>query len=169
MKIIDKNNTRFLIKDDNSEINISDGQYIKYTGIYYKNNFNSENIEKNMNLSEQSLDKEVFPFIDIPENIETTFYGIVECCRYRHDLGTTGIYIEPLYILLNNKFFKIINYTKPTTKYFLYPHLLMLPDTYYHYKSLYFLDTVENIMNLSLDKELFSGTNVKENITYISI
>jgi len=167
MKIIDKNNKRYLIKDDNSEINISDGQYIKYTGIYYKNNYNLE-------------------------DIETTFYGVIECCRYRHDLGITGIYIKPLYILLNNKmnlsehlfldkkllsdmnvkennlnassssifvsentFFKIINYDYPKEKYFLYPHLLMLPETYHYSKPLYFLDTVENITYISEDEHLY--------------
>jgi len=122
MKIIDKNNSRFLIKDDNSEINISDNQFVKYRGIYYKNNSNGE-------------------------NIETTFYGIIECCRYRHDLGTYGIYIKPLYIFLNNKWLKIINYNNPTTKYFLYPHLLLLPDIYHYCKPLYFLHTIENNQN----------------------
>ena len=73
MKIIDKNNTRILIKDDNSEINISNGQFIKYKGIYYKNNSNLE-------------------------DIETTFYGIIESSRYRYDIGITGIYRTFIYV-----------------------------------------------------------------------
>ena len=143
MKIIDKNNSRFLVKDDNSEINISDNKFVKYIGIYYKNNSNIEDIENNRIFS---VDSSVFS----EENIETTFYGIIECCRYRHDLGTYGIYIKPLYLFLHNKWLKIINYTNPTTKYFLYPHLLMLqkiPDIYHYCKPLYFLHTVENIEN----------------------
>ena len=150
MKIIDeKNNVRILIKDDNSEINISDGQFIKYTGIYYKNSTNLE-------------------------DIETSFYGIIECCRYRYDLGTTGIYIKPLYIFLNNEWYKIINYINPTNKYFLYPHLLMLPNIYHYYKPLYFLDTIENVVNFLENKDknwntcasysIFSEAYAKENI-----
>jgi len=141
MKIIDKNNTRILIKNDNSEINISDGQFIKYTGIYYKNSSN-------------------------PEDIETSFYGIVECSRYRYDTGTTGIYIEPLYIFLNNEWLKIINYTKPIKKYFVYPHLLMLPNISHYCKPLYFLDTIENLDNLSEHLCIF---NVENTITLESM
>jgi hypothetical protein len=39
---------------------------------------------------------------------------------------------------------KINDYERPSEKYFLYPHLLMLPETYYHSKPLYFLHTCEN-------------------------
>ena len=133
MQIIIKNTNRILIKDNKTEVNINDGDSIQYTGIYYK------------------------PINDIVQmvEIETTFIGLVETVRYRYDDGITGIYVKPLYILdiMNNEWNKIIDFTPPTNKYFLYPHLLMLPGTYYNYKSLYFLDTCEN-------KSLSDFTNI---------
>ena len=80
------------------------------------------------------------------EEIENTFVGIVE--TYRADIsGPTGIYVAPLYMYEKetDEWLKIENYEKPIKKYFLYPHLLMLPGKYYHYKPLYFLHTCENI------------------------
>ena len=141
-------------------VNVSDGEIVKYTGIYYKPG-------ANMN--------------DMPQELEATFIGKVECQRYRCDLGITGIYIIPLYVYLSSSFFddknpenvrtpeletsvgvqglsgdnslskdnikwhKITNYRSPTNKYFYYPHLLMLPQHDYHYKPLYFTHTIENI------------------------
>jgi hypothetical protein len=62
-----------------------------------------------------------------------------------------------MYVLIDNQWHKIINYVEPRTKYFLYPHLLVLPDEYYNYKPLYTLDTIKNISelpNTSLEIEL---------------
>jgi hypothetical protein len=149
---------------------INDGEIIKYTGVYY--------------LPE--------PNNSIPLEIETTFIGKIECERYSHTNGISGIYINPLYILYDDqsspgnkkcksnpenaglyrderrcsgilhrndegvsqdecevKWHKIINYKLPNKKYFYYPHLLMLPETYYHFQPLYFFQTIESI---SLDE-----------------
>jgi len=115
-------------KDNNNLVNISDGDIIKYTGIYYK-----------------KID-------DIIEHveIETSFIGKIDCEKSRHDEGIMGIYVNPLYIydIVGQKWRKIINYKLPSHKYFLYPHLLLLPNKYYHYKSIYKLKTCENV-NLS--------------------
>ena len=130
MQIIIKNNKRILVKDNNQKVNINDGDIIQYTGIYYKpENNNIYNMNK----------------------IETTFIGVVESQKYKFDIGTYGIYVIPLYIWNkeNSDWNKIINYTHPNTKYFLYPHLLVLPNIYYHSHTLYFLHTC---LNKSLDE-----------------
>jgi hypothetical protein len=127
MKIIIENDNRILIKENGAEVNINDGDIIQYTGIYYKT------------------------INDIIEmvNIETTFIGVVETCRSRYDNGIEGIYINPIYIfdILNSQWYKIVDLQPPKTKYFLYPHLLTLPQ-YNNYPScyypLYFLNTCEN-------------------------
>jgi hypothetical protein len=122
MEIIIKNNNRTLIKENGIEININDGSIIQYTGIYYKNINDLQNISY----------------------IETTFIGIVETHRYKYDSGITGIYIRPLYILLDDEWHKIINFKNPVEKYFLYPHLLMLPDHNYTYRPLHYFHTCIN-------------------------
>lgn len=117
-------------------VNVSDGEIVKYTGIYYKP---SDNVSSAAPLEQ-----------------EATFIGEVECQRSRYDVGITGIYIIPLYIFFPSsssddtnlehlKWHKITNYRPPTNKYFNYPHLLMLPQHYYNYKPLYFTHTIENI------------------------
>uniref|UniRef100_A0A6C0ER84 Uncharacterized protein n=1 Tax=viral metagenome TaxID=1070528 RepID=A0A6C0ER84_9ZZZZ len=128
MEIIIRNNNRILIKENSKEININDGDIIQYNGIYYKN---INDIVRTV-------------------NIETTFIGIVENCMSRYDTGVIGIYVKPLYIydIVNSEWLKIVNLNPPTTKYFLYPHLLMLPQNNYYSGSghhpLFFLDTCEN-------------------------
>jgi hypothetical protein len=71
-------------------------------------------------------------------NIETTFIGIVESCRYRYDRGVEGIYVKPLYIcdIMKSEWYKIVDLEQPKTKYFVYPHLLMLRQ--YNYPSCYY-------------------------------
>lgn len=125
MKIIIKNNRRLLVKDDGSEVNIENGDVVEYNGIYY-------NYTKN----------EIY---DVFEK-ETKFVGIVETQRSREEI-IQGIYIKPIYIwsIVNREWLKINDYKPPVTKYFLYPHLLMLPEMDYHYKPLYFLNTCYNI------------------------
>jgi hypothetical protein len=81
--------------------------------------------------------------------IETTFIGVVETFSFKHDRGFMGIYVKPLYIwdLINSEWLKINGLNKPKTKYFLYPHLLMLPQHYdcpSGYNPLYFLDTCKS-------------------------
>ena len=126
MSIKTTDSTRILCKVDGSEVNIKDGEVIQYTGVYYKT------------------------INDIVErvNIESTFIGTVECCRYRHDKGIEGIYVKPLYIWdkVKNEW-KRLNVNPPQTKYFFYPHLLMLPeynDCPSCYYPLYMLHTCEN-------------------------
>lgn len=126
MKIIVNNKGRYLIKNNNEKININNKQIIQYTGIYYKNI------------------NDIFNTL----YIETTFIGIIESERYRYDSGITGIYIRPLYILLDGEWYKIYNFKNPEQKYFSYPHLLMLPNYNYTYKPLYYFHTC---INVSLD------------------
>ena len=141
MKIIKTDKKRILIKenkendkDNKNDIDISNGNIVEYTGIYYKNI------------------KDIIKLI----KIETKFIGIIENHKYRHDTGIIGIYIKPLFIYYNDKWNKIINYKEPTHKYFFYPHLLVLPDKYYHYYPLYFIDTIKN-------KNLIDFDNFSEN------
>lgn len=127
MKIITKNSNRILIKENGTEVNINDGTIIQYSGIYYKT---INDIVKTV-------------------EIETTFIGLVETERFKYDNGIEGIYVKPLYIfnIMNNEWYKIVNLNPPKTKYFLYPHLLMLPQHNYYpscYYPLYLLNTCEN-------------------------
>lgn len=141
MKIQLELNNRILIKDNDEKVNISDGQIIQYTGIYYKT---------------------INDIIDIVE-IETTFIGAIICEKYRFDSGILGIYLEPLYIWdkLNSEWNKIINYEHyHKHKYSLYPHLLMLPNHFYHFHPLYFLHTCEN-------KTLNEFNNVNKTFTLL--
>lgn len=127
MEIIIKNNNRILVKENGIEVNINDGDIIQYTGIYYKK------------------------INDIVRcvNIETNFIGKVETYKARYNTGIMGIYVKPLYIwdMVKSEWLKIVNLNPPETKYFLYPHLLMLSQYRYcpsGYNPLYFLDTCEN-------------------------
>jgi len=124
MKIVFEQNNRILIKDNNEKIKVNNNDIIEYTGIYYK-----------------KLDT-ISEFAEI----QTIFIGKIE--TYRGDtIGITGIYIIPLYIWdnLKREWYKIANYQAPKYKeYFVYPHLLMLPEKDYHYKPLYFLHTCKN-------------------------
>ena len=125
MKIIIKNNCRILVKDDGYEVNINNGDVVQYTGIYYK-----------------YIENEIANVFEI----ETAFIGIVESERSSKD-GFQGIYIKPIYIwsILKSEWLKINDYKPPVTKYFLYPHLLMLPEMDCNYKPLYFLNSCRNI------------------------
>ena len=125
MKIIIQNSNRILLKENNEEVNINDNEIILYSGIYYKSLI------------------EIAPMAEV----ETYFVGIIECERYIHDEGITGLFIKPLYIwdkiILEWK--KIINYKNPTKKYFYYPHLLSLPEQQTDFLPIYNFTTVKNV------------------------
>lgn len=125
MQISIRNEHRVIIKkNDNVQVNIDNGAIIQYKGIYYKE----------------------INDIQTYAHIETMFVGKV--CEYRSDADDiTGIYVEPQYIhdAINNQWKKIMNYEKPTTHYFSYPHLLMLPGKEYRHLPLYFLHTCRNV------------------------
>lgn len=138
MKITFNSNKRLLIQDNGEIINVSDGEIISYIGIYYK-----------------KVD-EIVTFAEI----QTQFIGMVDTNR-SDETGITGIYIIPMYIWdnLKNEWFKIINYESPKSKYFSYPHLLMLPDYTFNYKPLYFLHTCKN-KNVDEFKQITKGFNL---------
>jgi len=112
-----------LMKNNLKEVCVNVGKTIQYQGIYHKLINDIEKMVK----------------------IETTFIGIIEHHKYRHDEGTIGIYVKPLYIWnkMREQWNKIINYKPPTQKYFLYPHLLMVDNHYGECQGLYFMDTCE--------------------------
>ena len=125
--IIIKNDKRIFIKENGTEVNINDWDILQYTGIYYK---------------------QINDIVDMVR-IETTFIGVVHTSKGRYDTGIEGIYVNPLYIwdIINSEWCKIVHLKPPQTKYFLYPHLLLLPkyNTYPScYYPLYFLNTCEN-------------------------
>ena len=128
MKIIIKNCHRLLVKDDGSEVNIDEDDVVEYNGLYY-NYINNE------------------IFSDVFEK-ETKFVGIVTSQKYGNNI-IQGIYIKPIYIwsIVNSEWLKINDYKPPVTKYFLYPHLLMLPEMDYPNpnKYLFFLNSCRNI------------------------
>lgn len=109
MKLVNKNGKRVLLKDEEEDTYVNDGDIIMYTGMYHKT---INDIVKTV-------------------KIETTFIGKVFCEKYRHDEGIVGIFVEPLYIfnMMYNEWNKIINYKPPNgNKYFLYPHLLLVKE-----------------------------------------
>ena len=134
MQIINRDFQRILKKDDQSEANISDGKIVMYTGIYY--------LILNRHNRHAIADKASIP---------TTFIGKVECEKSNHQDGIQGVFITPLYIwsIVQMKWLKIINLNPPTTTYFHYPHLLILPDQYSNHYPLYYIQTCENV---SLDE-----------------
>ena len=73
-----------LIKDDYTQINISEGNTIKYKANYYVNTKHSV----------------YHPFI------ETDFIGIVDCLRITNG-EIIGIYINPTFVYYDNEWNKI--------------------------------------------------------------
>jgi hypothetical protein len=123
MRIYYIDDDRILLKDDNSKINISDKITIKYVANYY-----TLPLSYNTN--------------HVINHIQTEFVGIIDAYRSNNYDGITGIYVKPLYVFLNDKWNRIINYKYTYQNYFLYPHLLMLPGKEYHFYPIYSLDTV---------------------------
>ena len=104
MEIIEIGQDRILKKSHGTEVNINDEQIIQYTGLYYSN----------------------------ADKIETEFVGKIVCCRWSASDGFSGIFVEPLYIKNNTgEWQKFKEYQEPETKYFLYPHFLLVPTKYY--------------------------------------
>jgi hypothetical protein len=141
---------RILQKDNLEKVFFNNGEIIKYTGYYYKPANETIIVQSNNEI------KIADNFTQIADNftqIETTFIGIIETVRMNDDI-TTGIYVKPLYIMniISNEWNVISNYKPPIyNSYFLYPHLLMLPEYNYHYRPLYFLDTCVNVGNDEYD------------------
>jgi len=104
MEIVEIGQDRILKKSDGTDVNINDGQIIKYIGLHYSN----------------------------ADKIETEFVGKIVCCRWSIAEGFTGIFVEPLYIKNDKEEWqKFKEYTEPETKYFIYPHFLLVPSKYY--------------------------------------
>jgi hypothetical protein len=127
MKIITSGNgDRVLIKDNNEEVYVNDGDTIQYTGIYYKT---------------------INDIVETVE-IETTFIGLVLMEKFRHSDGIIGIYVKPLYIWnkMRDRWNKIVNYKPPENKYFVYPHLLLVSPSFELRGLKNSLHTCENIL-----------------------
>jgi hypothetical protein len=141
MRIEREHKNLILIKENGERVDINDGAIIEYTGIYYK---------KRNDVLER-------------DKIETKFIGRIECEKYAQNAGGThGIYVNPLYIWdhTENEWKQIINYKFPQTKYFLYPHLLTLPEYIYNDYALDFLHTCKNA-------DLNEFTNIKNTFDLI--
>jgi len=122
MQLLKLQNQLTLRKETGELVKVDQGHIIKYIGRFY-------------NKTETSY-------------VVTEFIGIIDNYRFNQDEGYTGIYVRPLYVWNNTEgdWNKLINVRKyPEQKYFLYPHLLMLPDCYYHFQPLYFLHSCDNI------------------------
>jgi len=130
-------NSATLFKDDETKIDFSCGELFRYTGIYYKKKDNPDN--------EYDLDE-----------IPTTFIGKYICYKgkksyYDTEMNIVGVYFRPEYILLNNEWYKIINYKEPQKKYFLYPHLICNSSLDFHHKALPYAHTIEKIQSLDIN------------------
>ena len=113
-------NIRKLIINEQT-IDISNDKSVKYTAIYYP-------------------DTEEF----IRNQIITEFIGTIWGHKWHYQYGYLGVYIEPTYVFIDNQWKKIMNYTRPNTKYFVYPHFLIDPSINYHHShGLHFLHTVK--------------------------
>ena len=132
MKIIlNSSNKRILTKYNGDQVNINNGDVIKYTGIYYKT---------------------INDIVKMVE-IETDYVGVVDFGKTTNDIHFTGIYVNPLYIRDNikNEWNKIVSFTPRTDESFLYyPHLLMLPEQ--PCDSGFPLDFLHTCENVQLDK-----------------
>jgi hypothetical protein len=127
MQLFKINNTLTLHKENGQLVKVDEGNIIKYTARYYNDTSNLQD------------------FTYTP----TQFIGIVSNYRFNQDEGYTGIYVRPLYVWNKNEsdWNKIINLPRyPPHKYFVYPHLLMLPEFYYCFHPLPFLHTCENVL-----------------------
>jgi len=114
MEIVEIAQNRILKKSDGTEVNINDGQIIKYTGLHYSNAITPE----------------------------AEFVGKIVCCRWSVHEGFSGIFVEPLYIKkYGETWAEFKEYTEPETKYFIYPHFLLVPSKYYPH-GLNYLHTV---------------------------
>ena len=153
MQFLKINNRLTLHKENGQMVNVDEGDVITYTARYY-------NVSQNVHLRTYTV---------------TDFIGIVTDYRYNQDEGYTGIYVQPFYVwnTLENEWNKIVNLSPyPQHQYFVYPHLLMLPQFDYHYHPLYFLHTCENVAlqdythcNRTMDIEQPYGKGMSYNYT----
>ena len=102
MEITEAYEKRFLSIPGKSQIDISDKAIVKYIG-YYWTDFGKY------------------------EKTECEFVGEVVCVKVTN-YTCIGIYIKPLYKKSGASWEKFTEYEEPTSKYFVYPHLLILPD-----------------------------------------
>jgi len=103
MEITEANEKRFLSIPGKHQIDISDRAIVKYMGNYWTD-------------------------FGKYEKTECEFVGEVVCVKVTN-YEYTGIYIKPLYKKSGKSWKKFTEYEEPTSKYFVYPHLLILPDT----------------------------------------
>ena len=115
MEITESHEKRFLSIPGKPQINISDGAIVKYIG-YYWTDFGKY------------------------EKTDCEFVGEVVCVKVTQ-YTYNGIYIKPLYKKSGTSWKKFTEYEEPTSKYFVYPHLLILPDTTAVF-GIYNLDTI---------------------------
>jgi hypothetical protein len=102
------------IDENDAVINAIEGEIVKYVANYY--------YEYDPECMSNYITKYKF--------IVAQFIGKIRCSKVRNS-ETIGIFIEPMYLYLDNKWHKIVGYKEPIYKScFLYPHLLMLPNTY---------------------------------------
>ena len=129
-----KLNTILLVKDENTILELSNNNYIKYLGIHY---------------TDQAKVKTYF--IGKYVSYKSVF-------TYQNEI--IGVYIRPHYIYLNNEWFKIINYQdlKNENKQILYPHLITICSYYSEFNPLPYAYSIELCSNLNEIDEL----NIKE-------
>ena len=118
MKILGYNEDRILL-NNNIVTNIGDYRQIEYVSSLYKSN----------------------------TIIQSKFIGFIECPKIR-DYDTIGIFVKPQYVYYQDKWYKLVNYQSPKSKYFLYPHLLLLPDDFHSVKN------IDNIPETDLKLDL---------------
>jgi hypothetical protein len=95
-------NNRVLVKREGVTVLVHNEALIEYLGNYYTKN-----------LVKYRYDHQVVPFI-----------GKVASARIKNAV-TVGIFIHPLYVYLENEWYKIVNYKVPVYRsFFLYPHLI---------------------------------------------
>jgi hypothetical protein len=118
-------NSVILTKDDSTILELNNNNYIKYLGIYY--------VDKN--------------------KTKTYFIGKYTSYKsiYTYQNEIIGVYILPLYIYLENEWYKIINYQNliNENKQILYPHLISIYNFYSEYNSLPYAHTIELYSNLN--------------------
>ena len=116
-------NNVILQKDDGYVLYINSQQTFEYTGIYYKKKYplvNPSPADDYAN-TEQIITKFIGKFL--------TYKGYR--CFTDEEMIITGVYFQPEYVFLDNKFLKIVDIVTPC-KYSDYPHLIGISNSYYN-------------------------------------